>query len=163
MIASCRKTQTPRTAYGTRPFIGTISPRLCVVWSPRQLRCQSDPVRNKSRETTVVAAAVSSHPPCRKCGASQPLPSWCESTASRLSTSGVAIMTALLSSTTAVAEKPATPLTTGATRPRGNSIPLVSFTSPAVRPGPPHQQDRSFPLFANSSPDNVFQVSESHL
>ena len=64
----------------------------------------------------------------------------------------------------AVAERPATPLSTRHTWPGGNSILLILYPlSSADRPGIPHQQDGSFLVFENSSLNHILQVSSSHL
>ena len=69
---------------------------------------------------------------------------------------GVEKVTALFSSTPAVTERPATPLSTRRTRPGGNSILLILYPlSSADRPETPHQQDGSFLVFENSSLNHI--------
>ena len=117
-----------------RPYVVLPSHRTSVGVVPSPML--SDRPRKKySSDTTSVAAAVSSPPPWRKCGASPPRPKCMHNTKEQRECesidviqqlhdwafSGVAVVTALLSSTPSVAERPATSLSTGARRPRGAS------------------------------------------
>ena len=85
VIASCRKTQTPRTAYGTRPFIGTISPRLCVVLPSHRasVGVESSPVALSVRPSEKL---VQRNDCCGRCSFfSSALPEvWCFSASSKL-------------------------------------------------------------------------------